>query len=227
MTPAEKRWLRDLDRALRRRFKEQGRNGQGDPGEGEVDSEIEHKPDAYSKPQSRRTGRPRWSSPELKVVEELAERGLTRGQLAACLGIDRTTLYRKMRDCPDFAAAVKTGAARAVALVAGKLLEHIKRGNLTAAKFYLSAKSGWVEDAETYEHHHSGLCVPVRIREQRNKQSELAARLMTEAERMVHLELYERAERRMAAGATPGRGRPAADSESAAEMDVTELVKWG
>jgi predicted DNA-binding transcriptional regulator AlpA len=226
MTPAEKRWLRDLDRSLTERIRAQGHSGKGDPGEGEVDSENRHKPGANSQPQSRRTGRPRWSSPDLKEVEELAERGLTRGQLAAYLGIDRTTLYRKMRDCPEFAAAVRTGEARAVAFVAGKLLEHIERGNLTATKFYLSAKCGWVEDAETYEHHHSPRCVPVRIREERNKEGELAARLMTEAERMVHLELYERAERRTAAGAPPGRGRPAVDTGLADEMDVSELFKW-
>src|SRR5260370_21542869 len=45
------------------------------------------------KPANRRTGRPTWSSPDLAIVEGLAERALTHAQLAARLGIER----KKMR----------------------------------------------------------------------------------------------------------------------------------
>ena len=82
---------------------------------------------------------------DLKQVESLAANGLTQEQIAAALGISETTLHQRKRDSADFAAAIKRGKAKGIALVTNKLMESIKGGNMTAMIFFLKTQAGWKE----------------------------------------------------------------------------------
>jgi len=82
---------------------------------------------------------------DLKQVESLAANGLTQEQIAAALGISETTLHQRKRDSADFAAAIKRGKAKGIALVTNKLMESIKGGNMTGMIFFLKTQAGWRE----------------------------------------------------------------------------------
>ena len=82
---------------------------------------------------------------DLKQVESLAANGLTQEQIAAALGISESTLHQRKRDCADFAAAIKRGKAKGIALVTNKLMESIKGGNMTGMIFFLKTQAGWKE----------------------------------------------------------------------------------
>ena len=82
---------------------------------------------------------------DLKQVESLAANGLTQEQIAAALGISERTLYQQKRDSADFAAAIKRGKAKGIALVTNKLMESIKGGNMTGMIFFLKTQAGWKE----------------------------------------------------------------------------------
>ena len=82
---------------------------------------------------------------DLAKVESLAANGLTQEQIAAALGISETTLHQRKRDSADFAAAIKRGKAKGIALVTNKLMESIKGGNMTGMIFFLKTQAGWKE----------------------------------------------------------------------------------
>ena len=82
---------------------------------------------------------------DLKQVESLAANGLTQEQIASALGISETTLHKRKRDSADFAAAIKRGKAKGIALVTNKLMESIKGGNMTGMIFFLKTQAGWKE----------------------------------------------------------------------------------
>ena len=82
---------------------------------------------------------------DLKQVESLAANGLTQEQIASALGISETTLHQRKRDSADFAAAIKRGKAKGIALVTNKLMESIKGGNMTGMIFFLKTQAGWKE----------------------------------------------------------------------------------
>jgi len=86
---------------------------------------------------------------DLKKVEGLAERGLSREQIAAALGISETTLYSRQRENEEFAESIKRGRAKGVGFVANKLMEQIATGNITAMIFYLKAQGQWREVSQT------------------------------------------------------------------------------
>ncbi len=80
---------------------------------------------------------------DLAQVERLAAQGLTQQQIADALGISRATVQRRIKADAAFDAAVKKGAAKGIALVANKLFEAAKEGNIAAAIFFLKARAGW------------------------------------------------------------------------------------
>ena len=82
---------------------------------------------------------------DLNKVESLAANGLTQEQIASALGISETTLHQRKRDNTDFAAAIKRGKAKGIALVTNKLMESIKGGNMTGMIFFLKTQAGWKE----------------------------------------------------------------------------------
>ncbi len=76
---------------------------------------------------------------------QLAARGLTQEQIAACLGIGEKTLYEKKHQYPLFAQAIKDGSAKGISIVTNKLFENVLSGNLGAQIFYLKCRANWRE----------------------------------------------------------------------------------
>jgi len=86
---------------------------------------------------------------DVKKIEELAGLGLTQGEIARCLGISTDTLERRKRDSAGFAAALKNGRARGAQIVANKLMELCKRGNLGAIVWYEKTRTNRIERTES------------------------------------------------------------------------------
>lgn len=85
---------------------------------------------------------------DLQRVEALASRGLTLEQIAANLGIDASTLHRKKARMPELQDAIKRGQSKGISLIANKLFEKARGGNVAAMIFFLKARGGWSEKTE-------------------------------------------------------------------------------
>lgn len=82
------------------------------------------------------------------MVERLAA-VLSKGQLADYFGISETTLRAIEDRQPEVSDAYKRGKGRAIAGVAGNLINQAQNGNVTAAIFYLKTQAGWKEQDTT------------------------------------------------------------------------------
>jgi hypothetical protein len=81
-------------------------------------------------------------------IEELAGSGLTEQEICLCIGISRTTLYRRKRDSQHVAEAIERGKAKAHAVVANALFELCKERNLGAIVWFEKSRCGMSEEAE-------------------------------------------------------------------------------
>lgn len=79
----------------------------------------------------------------LRDVEEAAAEGLNESEVAARLGVSLDTIQRRKKDNAEFAAAMKTGRARANAAVSSRLMSLIKKGNLGAIVWYEKTRKGY------------------------------------------------------------------------------------
>jgi DNA-binding XRE family transcriptional regulator len=86
-------------------------------------------------------GRTKWQPADLEKVKQLAAQGLTRDQIAQALGVCRDTIFERLKDNPDFADAIKEGAAVGLKNVTNALYEAATGGNVTAMIFYLKSRS--------------------------------------------------------------------------------------
>lgn len=99
-------------------------------------------------------GRPAWiPTPEImEQVESYASRGLTKEQVADCLGISYQTLNEKTKEYSEFAEALKKGRSKGIAHVANMLIKNAELGNASAQIFFLKAVAKWsdqnIEEAE-------------------------------------------------------------------------------
>jgi DNA-binding XRE family transcriptional regulator len=93
----------------------------------------------------QKIGRPQWIPPDLKKVEQYAAQGMTQDQIAAALGINRSTLYDKKKQFRDFADAIDRGKAKGISIVTSRLMQQVESGNTDAIKFYLSRRADWRE----------------------------------------------------------------------------------
>jgi len=77
--------------------------------------------------------RPSWNSTSIDCdkAKETASRGITVAQIAFCLGISETTLYKKQNEYTEFINAIKEGRAEGVNQVSNALLEKATQGNGT------------------------------------------------------------------------------------------------
>ena len=82
------------------------------------------------------------------MVERLAA-VLSKSQMADYFGISETTLRAIEARQPEVSDAYKRGKGRAIAGVAGNLINQAQNGNVTAAIFYLKTQAGWKEQDAT------------------------------------------------------------------------------
>ena len=78
------------------------------------------------------------------VLEEtkiLAGQGLTKEQIARCLGMGYSTLMKKQAENIEFIEAIKTGQAEGIEQVTNHLFDQSKKGNTTASIFYLKNRA--------------------------------------------------------------------------------------
>ncbi len=90
---------------------------------------------------------------DLEKIEDLAAKGLTLNEIAAALGIDVRTLYNHRKKFREVGEAINRGAANGIAMIANKLFEAAKNGNVTAQIFYLKARAGWRDQGPVVEIH--------------------------------------------------------------------------
>ena len=81
-------------------------------------------------------------------VETLAGQGLSKKEIARCIGIGRSTLYAKQKEDQDFMDALKRGKAKGLETVTNHLMMNAilptataPGGNVTAQIFYLKNRS--------------------------------------------------------------------------------------
>ena len=88
------------------------------------------------------------------MVEHHAAIGTLHAQIAKLLGLSVNTLKKY------YGEELELGLARANAVVSGTLFTEAKRGNITAAIFWLKTRAGWRETAKV--EHSGGTSVEVR-----------------------------------------------------------------
>tara|TARA_R110000868_G_scaffold42137_4_gene142952 strand:- start:952 stop:1326 length:375 start_codon:yes stop_codon:yes gene_type:complete len=95
-------------------------------------------------------GRPatEFDQDQINLVEKLAS-VLTKAQLSDYLGISETTFRAVEERQPEVSDAYKKGRSKAIASVAGNLINQAQSGNMTAAIFYLKTQAGWKEQDTT------------------------------------------------------------------------------
>lgn len=99
---------------------------------------------------------------DLNRVTELASRGLSQEQIAAALGISRTTLQSRKAESEQFAQAIEKGRADGIETVANALFDNAKSGNVTAQIFFLKAQGKWKDRHEEAGEDGEG-ATPVRV----------------------------------------------------------------
>ena len=86
-------------------------------------------------------------------AERLAARGLTKEQIAYCLGFSADTLSRREKDFAAFAEAIKKGKAKGIADVANALYESAMGGSIPGQIFFLKNRdpANWKDRPEPYQ----------------------------------------------------------------------------
>lgn len=84
----------------------------------------------------------------LKKAESLAANGLTKEQIADCLGICYMTLNRQEKANSEFSDAIKRGQSKGIGMMANNLVKLAKGGNAAANIFWLKARAKWKEGDE-------------------------------------------------------------------------------
>lgn len=95
-------------------------------------------------------GQPKWipTKEHIDKVESYGALGMTKKDIARCIGICYDTLREREKEYAEFSAAIKRGEAKGLAQVAADLIKNVKKGNATAQIFYLKCrgKGKWVDD---------------------------------------------------------------------------------
>lgn len=97
-------------------------------------------------------------------IELLAGQGLSKKQIAYCIGIGESTLYEKQKTDPDFLEAIKKGKATGLNTITNALYESGKGGNVTAQIFYLKNRepTKWQDRRQTEHTGKDGKPIEVR-----------------------------------------------------------------
>lgn len=89
-------------------------------------------------------GPPELTAKELTQLARLAGYGLTHAQIADWFGFSTRTLRNRIKE-GEGAAAYKTGRARAIKKVSGKLFANACKGDRVSQMFWLKCQAGWRE----------------------------------------------------------------------------------
>lgn len=84
----------------------------------------------------------------IEKAESLAANGLTKEEIADCLGICYMTLNRQEKANSAFSEAIKRGKSKGIAMMANNLVKLAKGGNAAANIFYMKARARWRENEE-------------------------------------------------------------------------------
>lgn len=79
---------------------------------------------------------------DIGEVERLAAQGLTQTEICLCLGISEDTLGRRKQESAELAEAIKRGKAKAASVIADKLFQMAKDGDLGAIVWYEKTRHG-------------------------------------------------------------------------------------
>tara|TARA_Y100000114_G_C11645406_1_gene271443 strand:- start:94 stop:474 length:381 start_codon:yes stop_codon:yes gene_type:complete len=81
---------------------------------------------------------------------ELAKIGLSDEQIAVSLGISRSTLARRKRECDTFDTALKAGKQAGITTVTNALFESAtaEKPNTSAQIFFLKNRGGWRDNID-------------------------------------------------------------------------------
>ena len=95
-------------------------------------------------------GRPKRELSEQEIIEVGALASvLNQEQLADYLGVSRTTFHEIMKRDERVSVQYKKGKSKSIAGVASSLVSQARKGNVTAAIFYLKTQAGWREQDNT------------------------------------------------------------------------------
>jgi hypothetical protein len=86
----------------------------------------------------------------LSKVETLAAQGLTKEQIASCLGMGIRTFYEKQKTFPQFLQAMEDGRAKGVATISNSLFSTARDGHFPAQRYYLQnrAPESWKDSSD-------------------------------------------------------------------------------
>lgn len=102
--------------------------------------------------QKHNGGRPPFEITEdvLKKVETFAAQGLTREQIAHCLDVAPSTLYKKKAQNIELTEAIEAGKAKGVATISNALFGTAKEGHFPAQRYYLQnrAPEAWKDSTD-------------------------------------------------------------------------------
>lgn len=83
----------------------------------------------------------------LQEIEILAGRCFSQQQMYEYYGIGHDTWYKRVKEHPELAEIIKRGKAKTKSFVVGKLMEQVKKGNLTAIIFWLKTQDRWSDSS--------------------------------------------------------------------------------
>ena len=85
-------------------------------------------------------------TPEMvEEVKVLSGRGLTQEQIHRYYGWSKDVWYARCKEHPELRDGFYQGKAKTISFVAGKLMELVKKGNLSAIIFYLKTQGRFSE----------------------------------------------------------------------------------
>lgn len=92
-------------------------------------------------------GRPKviFDEDQIKQVQTLAA-VLSKAQMADYFGIDEDTFRAIEKRQPEVFRAYQKGKGKAIASIGTNLIQQARKGNTSAAIFYLKTQAGWRED---------------------------------------------------------------------------------
>lgn len=96
-----------------------------------------------TKKKKKKTGRPSFKITKAKIKKagKLAAGGLTKKEIATCLGIHYDTLNEKAKEFSEFSEAIEKGRADSIANVVSAVYKKALTGDIPAAKYFLNNRN--------------------------------------------------------------------------------------